>query len=201
MQRSVATASTLLAAVLICACAPLPMRIFVADAPPSDLIYSSCAFNTHLPAAVKLQAGEVAAILSLSRYEGRPYLELQLDIPQGLTLVFQDDVVRLSAGHPDSLGQARFPNVGLVGSPILNSLRLATAQYQVPVLSPLVGGLLQIGAKTSPRHFWLATIVDIGSADEVTVTLPSFRLNGVHTVLAPVRFKAQTVLGVALMNC
>ena len=177
------------------------MRIYVADAPQADLITSACAFNTHVPLAVKLQAGPVVASLSLSRHDGRPYLELQLDIPDGVTLMFQDDVVRLSTGNPDSLGQARFPNVGLVGTPILNSLRPATAQYQVPVLSPLVGGLLQMGAKTSPRHFWLATYVDIGSADEVTVTLPSLRLNGVHTVLAPVRFKAQTVLGVALMNC
>jgi hypothetical protein len=94
MQLTIATASTLLASILCCACAPLPMRVYVADAAQSDLIYSSCSFNTHIPIAVKLHAGPVLATLSLSKNDDRPYVQLQLDIPEGVTLVFQDDVVR-----------------------------------------------------------------------------------------------------------
>jgi len=201
MQLSAATVSTLVASVLCCACAPLPMRIYVADAPQSDLIYSSCSFNTHVPIAVKLHTGPVLATLSLSKNDDRPYVQLQLDIPEGVTVVFQDDVVRLRTGSPDTLSQARFPSVSLVDTPILNSYRSETQSYQIPVQSPLVGGWLQMGANTSPRHFWLATYVDIASANEVTVALPSFRVNDVATVLAPVHFRAKTVLGVALMNC
>ncbi|MBK8528012.1 MAG: hypothetical protein IPL57_13295 [Rubrivivax sp.] len=201
MQLTIATASTLLASILCCACAPLPMRVYVADAAQSDLIYSSCSFNTHIPIAVKLHAGPVLATLSLSKNDDRPYVQLQLDIPEGVTLVFQDDVVQLRTGSPDTLSRARFPSVSLVDTPILNNYRTETQSYQVPVQSPLVGGRLQMGAKTSPRHFWLATYVEIASANEVTVALPSFRVNEVSSVLAPVRFRAKTVLGVALVNC
>ncbi|MEO8279802.1 MAG: hypothetical protein ABI564_08930 [Ideonella sp.] len=203
MNLSASTVASLFVAGICCACAPLPMSIYVADAPKSNLVYSSCSFNTHVPMAVRLTAGPVLATLSLSKHDGRPYVQLQLDVPEGVTWVFDDDTVQITTANPVTMSHARFPSVSLVDAPILNSYSsVAAAQSrQVPVRSPLVGGRLQIGATTSDRHFWLAAYVDTASAKEVVVALPGFRVNGVSTTLAPVRFRAETVLAIALMNC
>jgi len=179
------------------------MRVYVADAPQSALVYSRCSFNTHVPVAVMLTAGPVLATLALSRQDGRSYVQLQLDIPSGATVVLDDDTVSIKTSSPSTLSQSHFPSVSLVDTPILNSYStvLEVQRQQLPVRTPMVGGSLQIGATTSDRHFWLAAYVDTASAEEVTVSLPSFRLNGVSTSLAPVLFRAQTVLGVAIINC
>ena len=142
------------------------------------------------------------ATLALAKHDGR-YVQLQLDIPPGTTVAFDDDAVSLETSSPSTVTQSRFPSVSLVDTPILNSYSTVPAaqRQQISVRTQLVGGSLQMGARTSDRHFWLATYVDTASAEEVTVSLPRFRLNGVSTSLPPVRFRAQTVLGVALINC
>jgi len=198
-----AIAAMLAAAVVGAACAPLPMRLYVGETPQSTLVYSTCSFNTHVPVAVRLTAGDVLATLALAKHDGRPYVQLQLDIPTGTTVAFDDDAVSLQTVNPSTVTLSRFPSASLVDTPILNSYSTVPAaqRQQVSVRTPLVGGSLQMGARTSDRHFWLATYVDTASAEEVTVSLPRFRLNGVSTSLPPVRFRAQTVLGVALINC
>ncbi len=198
-----AVVSMLVAAVFSSACAPVPMRIYVADVPQVALVYSQCSFNTHIPVAVKLTAQAVTATLALSKNDGRPYVQLQLDIPTGTTVAFDDDIVIVETSSPSSVSQSRFPSVSLVDTPIVNSTSSVPAfqRLQIAVRSPLEGGSLRIGTHTSARHFWLATYVETASAEDVTVSLPGFSLNGTHTSFSPVRFRAQTLLGVALMNC
>lgn len=143
------------------------------------------------------------ATLAFSKHDRRSYVQLQLDIPTGATVVLDDDSISLKTSSPSTVTQSHFPSVSMVDTPILNSYSTVAAiqRQQVPVRTPLVGGSLQIGAASSDRHFWLAAYVDTDSAEEVTVSLPSFRLNGVTTSFTPVHFRAQTVLGVALLNC
>ena len=138
MPSTITIASVLFAAALSCACAPLPMRVYVADAPQSALVYSQCSFNTHVPVAVRLTAGPVWATLSLLNREGRSYVQLQFDIPSGVTVTLDDDSVSLNTSNPSSVTKSRFPSVSLVDTPILNSYSNApeVQRQQFPVPTP-----------------------------------------------------------------
>lgn len=203
MNFSISVVSILLASACCCSCVPIPIRLYVAEAPKSALVYSACSFNSHVPVAVKMPVGPGLATVALSKHDGRAFVELQLDLPTGVTVLFDDDALAIATASPDTSSRARFPSVSLVDAPILNSYSSVpdARKHQIPVRSPLVGGKIQMGTATSDRHFWLAAYIDTAAANEVIVTLPSFSLNGVTLQLEPVRFKAENLVGVALINC
>ena len=203
-MRTAPTTALFLAAAISCsACAPIPMQVYVAVAPESNIIYSSCVYNTHVPTGVRVSAGDVSANVSLSKYKGNSYVQLRLDIPSGTTLKFDDDVVQITTENPRTSSQAVLPNISLVDTPIVNSYSnmAAIQKLWLPVRAQLVGERLYAGGNGFDKHFWLATYVDTSSATDINIEFPRFSLNGVPTQAIQVRFKSQILVAVALINC
>lgn len=188
---------------LVCGCVPLPRTQYVPDVDATQLVYATCALNTHVPVGARLPVGKAEAILELRRHQGRTYLELRLDVPPGTTLRFEDDLVELRAAGGVAPSSARFPSISWVDTPIVNSRSTVEAvrDLQRPVRSPMVGGEVGVGAARSPRHFWLATEVQIPQAPAFDVLLPPLVEEGAGLHRLRVSFRARTVVAVAVINC
>ena len=192
-----------LCALALAGCAPILVQVYVPDASIGKAIYSSCTFNTHIPVGISVKAAGIEAIVSLAKYDGRDFVEVRFDVPQGNTLVLQEGTVQLETTDPKSSSRAEFPLVGLGDRPIVNNFSTlpAVRQRQISITTPLVGQQVVIGNILSVKHFWLATYVDAASAKDVWITMPRFTVNGVSASLPQIHFHRQTLLAVALFNC
>jgi hypothetical protein len=191
-------------ATIACAgCAPVPQRLYVADAPDGELVYASCPLNKHVPVGVAFERDGVHLQVSLSKYAGRDYVEVRFDIPDGRTIVLQSGTVQVRRDASSLAQESVFPNVSLVDTPIVNSYSGGplAEQWRLPIDAPLVGARFVDGPLTWDKHFWLATYVATASADDVWVSLPAFTINGRPANLAPIHFRSKRVIIIALINC
>jgi hypothetical protein len=194
---------SLILALVAVACVPVPMQVYAPDVPGGKVIYSSCAFNSHVPIGVSVSAAGIEAIVSLGSHEGRPYLEARLDIPEGKTLTLQDGIVEIATTDPQSSGRAEFAVVSLVDTPIVNNYSAVPGlrEQRLAITAPLVGKSTMAGNVAFDRHFWLATYVETASAQDVWLTLPRFTINGVSASLPPLHFRCRPVVVAAVVNC
>lgn len=185
------------------ACAPHLSRVYVPQVPADALVFSACAFNSHLPVGAVFKLGSASATVSMSEHAGRAFVEVRLEVPAGTEIQFEDDLM-LVTRHPSGAADTfRFPSVSLVDTPIVNSYSELPAlqAQQRPVVAPLVGATVHAGANRSGRHFWLASYVETGGAPSVVVTLPRLKVNGVAQDAPRIAFRRDWVASVALVNC
>ena len=184
-------------------CAPMLRQDYVAQAPGGQVVHSSCSFNAHVPVGVRFKVSGIEALVSLARQAGTPYVEVRLDVPEGQTVTLADGRLRIKTSNPDTSSQAEFPFVSLVDGPIVNNLSPlpGMAQHRLAITAPLVGGRIAAGRASSDRHFWLAAQVATQEAEDLWLTLPSFRVNGAEVSLPTIHFHRQAVVAVALINC
>jgi hypothetical protein len=184
-------------------CAPVPTQVYVPDVPAGQVVYSTCPFNTHIPVGVALGVHGVDARVSLGRHDGRTFVELRLDVPEGTTVVLQDGRITLETIDPPGMTRAEFPVVSLVDTPIVNGVSRAEGAdaWRQPITAPLVGRRMQAGSRSFNRHFWLAAYVDTASADEFWLGLPAFTINATPVSLPRLHFRRRTAVAVALLNC
>lgn len=184
-------------------CAPLPIQVYVPSSPDGRVIFSPCAFNTHLPIGISVGTAGVEAVVSLSKHGGREYVEARFEIPEGKTLVLQESSIQLETDAPLSSARFEFPTVSLVDTPIVNSYSEVAdiRMRQLPTTSPLVGGQVAAGRVSSGRYFWLATYVETASAKDVWLSLPRITVNGVPASFPRLHFHQQPVIAIALFNC
>jgi hypothetical protein len=184
-------------------CVPHRSQIYASDDSGGQVLYSTCAFNSRVPTGMRLSVQDIDVTISLSRHEGRPFVEVRFDIPEGTSLQLTDPTVQLETNTPANSTQARFPSVSLVDSPIVNSLSNvpATKESQLPPTALLVGQRMIIGDTSFNRHFWLATYVDVGDAEDIWVTLPAPIINGTARPLPRLHFRRRWMTIVALFNC
>ena len=197
------TAVLLASAVLLAACAPVHQVLYVPQSPDGELQYSTCAFNKHVPVALRIRTAEIQVTVALGTNDRGEFVEVHFEVPEGKTIVLLEDFVELTVGTPAQSTRSRFPTVSLVDTPIVNSFSslAAVKAQQVPVSTPLVGQDLFAGNLPFSRNFWLATYVAPSSANEFLLTLPKFAVNGVVASLKPIKFRQQSIVGVALINC
>lgn len=193
----------LIAAVLAAGCAPLPMQVYGASADLGRPQFSSCAFNAHVPVGWTLELAGVAAAVRLAEHDGRPFLELRLDVPDGTVVALQGASVGVATLAPARVFNARFASASLVDNPIVNAFSPdpGLQRMQLPATARLVGGTVQAGRQVSGRHFWFATHLDIDGAQTVVVTLPGLWVNGALVSMPEIRFHRQSVVAVATINC
>jgi len=179
------------------------MQVYVPNALGGKVLYSPCTFNTHLPIAISVSTAGVEAVVSLAKHGGREYVEVRLEIPEGKTLVLQENSIQLDTADPQSSGRIEFPVVSLVDTPIVNiySALPDIRPRQLPTTAPLVGGQVAAGLLSSGRYFWLATFVETASAKDVWLTLPRVTVNGVPSSFPQLHFHRQPVMAIALFNC
>jgi len=203
MRRANFRSLTLSLGVASTACAPLPMQVYVPNAPGGKVLYSPCTFNTHLPTGISVSAASIEAVVSLAEHGGRQYAEVRLEIPEGKTLVLQENGIQLDTADPRSSRRFEFSSVSLVDTPIVNVYSTVpdVRQRQLPTTTPLVGGQVTAGRLSSGRYFWLATYVDTASAKDVWLTLPRITVNGVLSSFPQLHFYRQPVIAIALFNC
>lgn len=184
-------------------CVPMLRQDYVAQAPGGQIVHSTCSFNTHVPVGVRLQVPGIEVLVSLVRRADGPTVELRLDVPEGQTVTLADGRLRIQTTKPDTSSQAEFPFVSLADSPLLDNAGAVPglAQQRLPVTAPLVGGRIAAGAASSDRHFWLATQVETQEAEDLWLTLPPLRVNGVPTSLPTLHFHRQSVVAIGLVNC
>lgn len=187
----------------IIGCAPIPIHVYAPRVPGAQIVYSSCAFNSHVPVGVLVAAASVEARVSLATHNGRPYVEARFDIPEGSTVILRGSTVLVETANPHSSSQAEFPVVSLVDTPIINNYSSVPGaqQWRLPTTAPLVGQRMQAGHVSFNRHFWLATYVEAASASDVWLTLPQFTVNGTPASLPRLHFHRESVVAVALINC
>jgi hypothetical protein len=179
------------------------MQVYVPNTPGGKVLYSPCKFNTHLPIGINVSAAGVEAVVSLAKHGGREYVEVRLEIPEGKTLVLQENTIHLDTADPRSSGRFEFPAVSLVDTPIVNVYSAVPdiRPRRLPTTAPLVGGQIAAGRLSSGRYFWLATYVETASAKDVWITLPRVTVNEVPLSFPQLHFHLQPVIGIALFNC
>ena len=203
LRRVCCQSLTLFLIVAVAGCAPLPMQVYVPNAPGGNVLFSPCTLNTHLPIGISVSAAGVEAVVSLAKHGGREYVELRLEIPEGKTLALQESTIQLDTADPQSSRRIELPAVSLVDTPIvnINSAVPDIRQRQLPTMAPLVGGQVVAGRLSSGRYFWLATYVETASAKDVWLTLPRVTINGVLSSFPQLHFHRQPVIAIALFNC
>jgi hypothetical protein len=207
-NMKIAPTQVLLALCLgLAACAPIPLSVYVPEAPDGRMVYSSCAFNKHVPNGIEFTIDKVKATISIQRLESRQFIELIFEAPAGYVVQMKSDRVDYVHGPARNRASAVFNEIGLVANPILARHRdIPNIAGRVqPIFDPIVGATFPNKAKDAtsfPRHnFWLATYIDVSPADEVWVTLPAFTVNGVQSPLPEIHFRQERLLGFALVNC
>lgn len=193
----------LASAALLAACVPVPRVLYVPQSPDGELQYSTCAFNKHVPVALRLRTAEVQVTVALGTNDRGEFVEVHFEVPAGKTIVLLEDFVELTAGTPAQSARSRFPTVSLVDTPIVNSFSSLAAMkvHQVPISTPLVGQDLIVGHLPFGKNFWLATYVAPSSASEFLLKLPKFAVNGAVASLQPIKYRQQSFVGFALINC
>jgi hypothetical protein len=192
---------------VLAACVPIPLRIYVPEAPDGRMVYSACAYNKHVPNGIEFAINNVKATVSIQRLESRQFIELIFEAPAGYIVQMKSDRVDYVHGQARNRASAVFNEIGLVANPILARHRETPniARRVQPIFDPIVGATFPnkvTDATLFPhRNFWLATYVDISPTDEVWVTLPAFTVNGVSSQLPEIHFRQERLLGVALINC
>jgi len=203
MPTVVPLTGLLFSATLIVACATLPQHVYVPRAEGGTIEYSTCAFNSHVPVGLALDGPGVKAHVQLGERDGRKYVEMRLEVPEGKTLILQTSRIAISTVNPIDSLSAEFPTTSLVDTPIVNSTSPVPAvrNQQLSPTAELVGGSVQAGNSSSNRNFWFATYIGRTSAEKIIVTLPSFTANDIPYSLPPVHFTRQSMVVVALLNC
>lgn len=184
-------------------CAPMLRHDYVAQAPGGQIVHSACSFNAHVPVGIRFKVSGIEALVSLARQAGTPTVEVRLDVPEGQTVTLADGLLRIRTSKPDTSSQAEFAFVSLVDTPIVNNSSPVPgmAQHRLPITAPLVGQRIAAGTASSDRHFWLATQVVTQDAEDLWLTLPAFRINGVAASLPTIHFQRQSVVAIGLINC
>lgn len=188
-------------------CVPIPLRIYVPEAPDGRIVYSSCAFNKHVPNGIEFTLNKVKATASIQRLEGRQFIELIFEVPADYVVQMKSARIDYTHGPERTHASAVFNEIGLVANPILARHRKIPniGSLVQPFFDPIIGVTFPnkvTPASSFPHHnFWLAAYIDILPTDEVWLTLPAFTVNGVSTVLPQIHFRQELLLGVALMNC
>jgi len=179
-------------------CAPIPASRYVPLANTVDVVYSDCAFNTHVPVGVRLPVGAAMATVAINTYRSRQYLELRLDVPTGTTLRFASAALQISG--PAASSVSNFRSISLVDSPVR---RLdggpPNRENDLAIHELMQGGEVGPPSMRTSRHFWV--VAPIEAAAELHVRLPPLIENGtvVHDLQA--HFRRQVVVGFALVNC
>ena len=200
---AIASRHVAIAALLATGCAPLPMHVFVPVVDQQDIVYSTCAFNRHVPVGGTVAIGKAMGMVLVSSNEGRTYVEARLDVPLGTTLQFAGDAVTVAPADSSAAYQGRFPSISRADRPIVNSYSASPVmrELQLPMTAPMEGARVEAGSVAFNRHFWLAAYVETGGAKEFVVTLPVLVENGAIRHRVAMTFRGETVLGVALFNC
>jgi len=185
------------------ACAPVPMLLYVPDATQGKTVYSACAINKNVPDSLELDLQGLHAQIKLVQTYSRGYLEVRLDVPQGMTVQLNDGIVKVDREDGRPPLEARYPNISLVDTPSINSFSgsSALAKYMVPVRTSLVGARMVIGKQAWNKHYWMAARIDTEGARDVTVTLPGFTINGAPTSFPALRFNRDLYIVLAPFNC
>jgi hypothetical protein len=193
----------ILALVLCSGCVPLPQHEYVAHADDGQTVYSSCPLNKHVPTGVRFERDYVHIEVSVGRNAGRDYVEVRFDVPDGKTVLLRNGIVKVRRSRSQVAQTSTFPNVSLVDAPIINSYSQVPGAKaeQRSVDTPLVGKTFVETYDTWDKHFWLATYIDTASDDDIWISLPDFTINGMAVDFAPLHFRRETVVILALINC
>lgn len=82
--------------VLSCtACAPIPIHLYVPDAPDGRVVYSQCPMNRHLPEGIVFTCEGVPVTVRLGKNDGRDYVDVRLEIPEGKTAVLRTYAIKV----------------------------------------------------------------------------------------------------------
>ena len=185
-------------------CVPLLLTGWVADPGQGTPVHSACTLDNTVPDAVSVPVQGLRALASLRQGGSRAFVEVRFDVPPGLTLMLDDDLIEVRTAAAGPARQVRFPNVSLVDGPIVNSYSTssAIAPYQVPVRTPLVGGRTVIQGAAWDRHFWIAApVAERPLPDALWITLPGFTVNATPARIPALHYRQRRLLVAAPLNC
>lgn len=113
-------------------------------------------------------------------------LEVQFDIPPGLTVTPLEPVVVVS-------------RAGAAGRPVAIDGISRNGNPSLPLLpaGPMTGYALEIGRARPPGHFWLYVSLDAINSPNFSVTLPPLDINGAAVTIPAIHFSTEERLQLA----
>jgi hypothetical protein len=188
------------AAASIAGCVVLPTHVYVPDAAGGAPVYERCSLTPDLPAGVRLERSGLHAIVSVAHTQGVNQVQVQFDVPEGLTLVLREHAIvvdardggaprRATIAHINPVAPARYPE-----TPVFQKLVL-------PVDTPLRGGRIEAGNLSSDRHYWIAAPVEGDLDGDIWISLPEFSVDGTPARFPEIKFTRRFTIGRGLFNC
>jgi hypothetical protein len=206
LRRSARVSSQWLAVlvVLFCnACAPVPRHLYVPDGSDGKVLYSQCPMNGHLPVGVVFTREGVQVTVRLGEHDARDYVDVQLEIPEGKTVVLRTYTIKLDRRDSRPMRESALPNINPVGPSIVTSYSRDPAwqKEMLPLSTPLVGSTTVDHAMVLHKNFWFAAYIDPASAQDIWITLPELTINGKPVSMEDLHFRRRLMILVALINC
>jgi hypothetical protein len=159
--------------------------------------------NGHLPEGIVFTREDVQVTVRLWRNDGRDYVDVQLEIPEGKTVMLRTHAIKLDRRDSRPARESVPPNISPVGSPIVTSYSREPAlqKEMLPMNTRLVGGTTVDHAMVLHKNFWFAAYIEPASAQDIWITLPELTINGIPVVLKDIHFRRRLMIMVALINC
>jgi hypothetical protein len=178
--------AAVVAAASIAGCVVLPTYVYVPDAVEGAPIYERCSLTPDLPVGVKLERSGLHAIVSVAHSQGVNQVQVQFDVPEGLTLVLREHAIAVDVRDGGAPRWATIPYINPV-APARYPETPAIQKLVLPVDTPLRGGRIDAGNLSSDRHYW--------------ISLPEVSVNGVPAPFPEIKFTRRFTIGRGLFNC
>jgi hypothetical protein len=192
--------AALVVAASIAGCVVLPTQVYVPDAAEGAPVYERCSLTPDLPAGVKLERSGLHAIVSIAHSQGVNQVQVQFDVPEGLTLVLREHAIALDARDGGAPRRATIPHINPV-APARYPETPAIQKLVLPVDTPMRGGRIDAGNLSSDRHYWIAAPVNGDLGSEIWISLPEFSVDGTPARFPEIKFTHRFTIGRGSFNC
>jgi hypothetical protein len=192
--------AALVAATSIAGCVVLPVHVYVPDAVEGAPIYESCSLTPDLPVGVKLERSGLHAIVSVAHSQGVNQVQVQFDVPEGLTLVLHGHVIAVDVRDGGAPRWATIPHINPV-APARYPETPAMQKLVLPVGTPMRGGRIDSGKLSSDRHYWIAAPVEGDLEGDIWISLPEFSVDDTPARFPQIKFTRRFTIGRGLFNC
>jgi hypothetical protein len=181
-------------------CVVVPMHVYVSDALEGAQVYERCSLTPDLPVGVKLERSGIHAVVSIAYRQGGNQVQVQFDVPKGVTLVLREHTIRVLAQEGGAPRETMIPHINPAAparypeTPVIERLVL-------PVDTPLPGGHTNLGKLSFDKHYWIAAPIEGDLHGDVWVSLPEVSVNGTPVRFPEIKFSRRFTIGRALFNC
>ena len=192
--------AAVVAAASIAGCVVLPTYVYLPDAAEDAPVYERCSMTPDLPAGVRLERSGLHAIVSIAHSQGVNQVQVQFDVPEGLTLVLREHAIAVDARDGGAPRRATISHINPV-APARDPETPVMQKLVLPVDTPLRGGRIEAGNLSSDKHYWIAAPVKGDLDGDMWISLPEVSVDGTSVRFPEIKFTRRFAIGKGLFNC